>query len=189
MKKILLLIFTIILILSVNVLAVDIDIGCPAIDRATAGNPGYTYINVNNPANESGKITSVEIWANVAMTGCEVAIFYNVEATNFSTRATAVIGNVAVGYNQFNVNLDVEVGDYIGIYYSAGKLDVDTTGDGFWYKSGDNIPCADTTFTLTANRTLSLFGAGATVGWSHKWNTITIGKWDTVTFSKWNGLQ
>jgi hypothetical protein len=189
MKKILLLIFTIILILSVNVLAVDIDIGTPAIDRASAGNAIYTYINVSNPANASREITSIEIWANVAMTGCEVATFYVVSGTNFSTRATTTIGDVALGHNQFNVNLDVEVGDYIGIYYGVGKLDIDTTGNGFWLKSGDNIPCVNTTFTLTANRTLSLFGAGATVGWSHKWNTITIGKWDTVTFSKWNGLQ
>jgi hypothetical protein len=96
MKKILLIIFTIILILSVNVLAVDIDIGMPAIDRASVFSV-FTIVNQGNPANATGTITSVEIWSLNNLSGCEVATFFVVSANNLSTRDTEVIGAVAQG--------------------------------------------------------------------------------------------
>ncbi|RXG66767.1 hypothetical protein ES695_01440, partial [Candidatus Atribacteria bacterium 1244-E10-H5-B2] len=70
MKKILLIISTIILILSVNVLAVDIDIGMPAIDRSASITSGYTEVDKNNPANISGTVNKVEIFA---VTGNDMA--------------------------------------------------------------------------------------------------------------------
>jgi len=109
MKKTLLIIFTIILILSVNVLAVDIDIGCPAINR-TASLAGKTMINKGNPANASGIITNVEIYAvsGYTLTNCEVATFYVVSGNNLTTRDYEYIGDVVGGSKQtFEVNLDV----------------------------------------------------------------------------------
>jgi len=163
MKKILLIIFIIILILSVNILAVDIDIGMPAIDRGTTM-AGWTIINQENPANETGKITSVEIWANTNMTDCEVAIFYVVSGDFLSTRDTQYIGAVTSGSKQtFPVDLDVVAGDCIGIFATA-KVEYDASGfNNVWRLSGDYIPCSNVEFSIGTGDAVSLYGTGTTV--------------------------
>jgi len=194
MKKMLLIIFTIVLILSINVLAVDIDIGSAAENRATNSDPG-TYVGKDNPANLSGKITSIEIWFDSASgnaTGVEVATFFIVSGDNLSTRDTQTIGSVTAGSKQtFTVDLNVVAGDYIGIHYVGGEIERTNLGVGYWYVlTTDLIPCTNQAFTFLAARTISLYGTGTTeVGWPHKWNTITIGKWNTKEFTKWNGLE
>ena len=191
MKKILLIIFTIILILSVNVLAVDIDIGMPAINRGSSFSP-FTIINQGNPANAAGTISSVEIWSLNDLTACEVAIFFVVSGNNLSTRDTELIGTVTAGSKQtFTVDLNVETGDCLGMYFTIGNMERDISGyDGCWFLSGDNIPCSDVEFSVATGDAISLYGTGTTVaGWSHKWNTQTISKWDTKEFTKWNGLE
>ena len=191
MKKILLTILTIITILSINVLAVDIDIGCPAIDRGSSLGV-RTMVNKGNPANADGIITNVEIYAcsGYTLTNCEVAIFYVVSGNNLTTRDYEYIGNVVGGSKQtFAVNLDVHTGDYIGIY-ADNYLERDTSGgDGLWYVSGDKIPCTNQAFDLNSAWVVSLYGYSAAEGWSHKWNTQSITKWNTKEFTKWNGLE
>ena len=196
MKKILLIILTIILILSVNVLAVDIDIGMPAIDRASSTGTN-TYVDKLNPANGTGKITSVEIWAAADLINCEVATFFQPDPggfpNNFTTRDTQVIGTVTAGSKQtFPVDLDVEEGDYIGIYFTAGTLERDLGSGGYWYHNVDDIPCVNQEFWVTGSGAeLSLYGTGTTVvvGWDHKWNTQEISKWNNQEIIKWNGLE
>ncbi len=191
MKKILLIVFTVILILSVNVLAVDIDIGMPAINRGSTSTSGSTYISIDNPANASGTITSIEIWSNTTLLSCEVATFFVVSGNNLSTRDSEFIGSVTAGSKQtFEVDLEVQEGDFIGIRAGSGQVERDTTGyAGLWYKSGDYIPCTNVLFAIAADDAISLYGMGATVGWDHKWNTQTISKWNTKEFTKWNGLE
>lgn len=189
MKKILLAILIIITILSINVLAVDIDIGMPAIDRGSTAST-YTWVNIGNPTNESGTITSIEMWANTNLTNCEVAIFYVVSGNNLSTRDTEVIGSVTGNSKQtFMVSLDVQIGDYIGAYYTVGSLERDSSGfDGCWMKTGDNIPCTNAAFTLRAGEAISLYGTGETVAVGIKWNTVTISKWNGQVITKLNGM-
>jgi len=190
MKKILLTIFTIILILSINVLAIDIDVGSLAIDRSGQTSIANTHIDKANPANLSGKITKIAIHTVGALTDFEVASFFVVSGNNLSTRNTFYIGNVAAGYSEHIVDLDIEAGDYIGWYASAGRVDTDTTGVGMWRTSGDYIPCTNQAFSYYADYCLSVYGTGTTaVGWDHKWNTQTISKWNTKEFTKWNGLE
>jgi len=166
MKKILLIIFTIILILSVNVLAVDIDIGSPAIDRGSVRQSGYTYVDQANPANETGKIISVEIYAvsGQDLVDCEVATFFVVSGNNLSTRDTQVIGAVVGGAKRtFVVNLNVFAGDFVGIHFTAGQ--VESIGSGFigvWSKVGDQIPCENVTFSSFGGDAISLYGTGTT---------------------------
>lgn len=139
-----------------------IDIGDPATDRANALGV-YTLIAKGNPANASGKITSVEIWANEDLVNCEVAIFEEVDPDTFTTRDNETIGAVTAGSKQtFAVDLDVETGDYIGIYYSGGKIDYESTdGAGMWFIDGaDHIPCIAQLFGFSANVYLSLYGTG-----------------------------
>ena len=143
-----------------------IDIGSPATDRATSWYPTVaTVVLKDNPANESGEITTVEIWSNTNLVDAEVATFYVVSGNNLSTRDTEYIGEVIAGAKRtFPVNLDVEAGDYLGIYWgSSRKMEMDSSGyAGCWYKYSDQIPCTNFTFDSIDNRTISLYGIGAT---------------------------
>jgi len=171
-----------------------IDIGSLATDR-TSNMESWTMVNKDNPANESGKITSVEIWARTGwdLINCEVATFYVVSGNNLSTRDSQAIGTVTGGSKQtIPVDLEVEAGDYIGIWYTAGMLKLDGAGyAGVWRVAGDNIPCMNVEFdgTTLPDATASLYGTGAIIGWDHKWNTLTIGKWNTKEIMKWNALE
>ena len=145
-----------------------IDIGSVAIDRALYWASGHTNrIVKGNPANASGKITLIEIYAHSAMTGVEVATFYQVSANVFSTRANATIGNISAGYSQHAVNLDVETGDYLGMHYTSGEMEITGIGQGevgVWrLNDADAIPCTNTTFELVDDCTMSLYGTGITV--------------------------
>ncbi|MBA7548803.1 hypothetical protein ES705_41271 [subsurface metagenome] len=193
MKKILLIIFTIILILSVNVLAVDIDVGSPAITRDVRIDVGETYILKENPANADGKITSVEIYTGTAMSGCIIATFYVVTGNVLSARDSQYIGNVP-GYSKQTLPVDIEIkaGDYIGLYFSGGKVESSESGfAGLWHKPGDQTSSSDVGYSVSAGDTISLYGIGETVvvGWDHKWNTKNISKWNTKEIVKWNGLE
>ena len=163
MKKILLTILIIITVLSINVLAIDIDIGESAINRGSTAS-AYTWVNIGNPANVSGTITSIEIWAQSNISNCKVVIFYVVSGNNLSTRDYELIGSVTAGSKKtFNVDLDVQAGDYIGAYYTVGALERDSEGfAGCWMNTVDNIPCTNITFTLRAGEAISLYGTGTT---------------------------
>jgi len=148
----------------------EINIGSPAINS----NDNYTFstrVDANNPANATGKITKVEIWANTQIAGCKVATF-SASGNNLTTRDYETVDNgngagvVLVGSKQtFVVDIDVEEGDYIGLWGSAGKIDVDslTPATGTWYNVYDQIPCDNVGFTLVANKTISLYGTGGGV--------------------------
>lgn len=163
MKKLLIIGLTF-LIFQIIVLAIEIDIGSPAINRA-AYYSSRTVVNRNNPANLSGTITSIEIWAATNMSNCEIATFYVVNEDNLSTRDTHPIGSVTAGSKQTfsGLSLSVQAGDYIGIYYSAGRLEKDFSGVGCWYYSADYIPCSDALFYYETTKIVSLYGTGVAV--------------------------
>ena len=168
MKKILLIIILLMAIFQMVVLAA-INIGSPATDRDTAiafGN--YTLIFRTGPANASGVITTIKIWANNDnLENCEVAIFFVVSGNNLSTRSNVTLGTVIAGSEQTftedsegaPISMDVEEGDYIGIHYLVGRLEADTGGAGWYYTSGDYIPCTNKAFTLSGSTYISsLYG-------------------------------
>ena len=144
-------------------MAINIDMGHLAINRNDYGNYGITRVDKLNPSNADGEITSVEIYVNTAMTGVEVATFYVVSGNNLSTRDHVNIGSLSVGYRQINVNLEVKKGDYIGIYFTSGRIDINNAGsNGYWYIAEDHIPCINIAFNPTPDPglELSLRGTG-----------------------------
>lgn len=145
---------------------VAIDIGNEAIDRAHGfGVDGRTTVNKNNPANESGKIKTVEMWVDSALNNVRIATFYVVSGNNLSTRGTYEhVGVIPVGYNKIEgLNMDVEAGDYIGIKATHGSMSRGSVGlVGIWYANSYYIPCINKTFIPYPNWGISLYGKGET---------------------------
>jgi hypothetical protein len=144
---------------------IPIDIGPGATTRASAVSAGgNTIIDLNNPANANGVITSVEFYASSAdLANCEVATFYLVSSGVYSTRDNEAIGTVTKGSKQtFSVNLTVQTGDFLGFYCSTGSIYRDTDGySGFLSKAGDNIPASSVgTWTTISGDAVSIYGTG-----------------------------
>lgn len=140
-----------------------IDIGCIATQTTWTNN--VTWINKDNPANATGKITSIDIWIALSdSANTTIATFYVVSGNNLSTRDYQNIGTVTKGSKQtFVVDLDVEEGDYIGFWGSTTPR-VDNTGHpGLWRLSSNRIPCANLEFTFYADMGFYLYGTGTTV--------------------------
>ena len=149
-------------------MALNIDIGRVAID----GSHYYigtdtTYISKYNPANRSGRLTHIEIYAHTSMTGCEVATFHQSDTNVFVTRDTHYIGNVAAGAKRsFDVDLEVEAGDFIGIHFVTGQIELDGgISCGNWFLNGDYIPQENPVTFVVSGTTyaMMLYGSGTIV--------------------------
>ena len=139
-----------------------IDIGPGASDLNSYQLAGLTSVSMDNPANETGRITSIEIWVNENLEGCKIGTFYVVSGNNLSARDYETIGNLAAGYNKFAVDINVESGDYIGVYHTGGRIEKQTTaGTGYWYVGDDQMSCSNKTFSTNTNQ-ISLYGTGTT---------------------------
>jgi hypothetical protein len=143
-----------------------IDIGAAAIDRSLYLTVTWTRIDKNNPANADGTIDTVEIWAYSDLSDCEVATFIDEGSNVLSTRDSETLGSVTSGSKQTfsGLDMDVQTGDYIGIHSSAGNIERDNSGDGYWYAAVDYIPCSSQGFNFTADRSLSFYGMGTEGG-------------------------
>jgi hypothetical protein len=148
-----------------------IAVGNTVSDRLSYRASGTTIIDKNVAADGTGTINTVNIWAvdTYDLVECEVALFYIVLGANYSTRSNVSIGAVTSGSAQpfTGLTLAVTSGDYIGIYFSDGRIERTNSGS-FYTKSGDVIPCTDQTFT-TGTGTISLNGTGTTTvtGWAN----------------------
>ncbi len=141
------------------------DIGAGAIDRNSNISNAYTIIDLTNPANANGRITSVEVWAETNLTGFRVGTFYLVSGTTYKCRASQTIGAVTAGSKQiFPVSIEVKTGDFIGFYCDTGWLEASDTsiGSGIMFVSGEYIdPDDQTVYTFDVVITITLYGTNA----------------------------
>ena len=141
-----------------------IDIGSAATDRDSSHITDYTIVSFDNPANDTGTIDTIEVWADTSLTSFQVATFIDEGSNVLSTRDSETIGNVTSGSMQTISGLDMDVvaGDYIGFYASAGQVErSNSVGVGYWYLSGDSIPAASVAFSwLGLTRNSSIYGTG-----------------------------
>jgi len=146
-----------------------IYIGADAIDR-TSNFGTFTIINKENPANATGIIDTVHIWAVYNMTGCKVGTFYTTNGNTLKCRAVVEIGNVTAGAKRTfdDLSLAVVAGDYIGLFYTAGGIERGTEGfAGLWfggYKVDHLIVGDEATYSSLSSGTISLYGTGEEVG-------------------------
>ena len=148
-----------------------IDVGAAATDRAAAFASGYTLIGLDNPANETGTLNSIEVWAAVSMNGTNKVATFSRDGAKFTPRDVVTIGSIADGSKQTftedassnPIALSVESGDYLGIYFSSGNIERDETGySGLYYKQFDQTAAGEQTYTLAAGDAISLYATGET---------------------------
>ena len=145
-----------------------IDVGAAAISRATGIGFGSTVIALDNPANLSGIISSVDVWANIAMTGLMVGTFYFVSGTTYKCRDSATLGSVAAGskITFSGLAINVVAGDLIGYYLpSAGQIAASSSGGaGCLYLNSTKAinPGDSASYGTYSNYAMSLYGTGVT---------------------------
>lgn len=142
---------------------VSIDIGSEASDRLYYQNYSNTIIDKNNPANADGKIKKIQVHLAQTVYAWKIAIFTEISPNRFTTRDYAVMpaGPHDPGWYEFDVDLDVKEGDFIGFYLTNGQVDSDYSGIGYWGGWGaDYIPCVDQLFSHYIDMAISLHGDG-----------------------------
>ncbi len=139
-------------------------IGTEAIDRGSYMPPDYTVIGKDNPANATGTITSVEIWAYSELAGVVVGTFYTTNGNTLKCRdSEAIPGLITPGSKQTKtVSITVVTGDYIGMYYTGGAVERDTNGYAdLWTLKEEQIdPGDEATYALWKGQAISLYGIG-----------------------------
>lgn len=159
-----------------------VDIGIEAVVLASSSNSGNTHINKANPASRAGVITSIEIWAQVNITGLRVGAFYNIGGTEFKCRdSVAIAGTITAGSKVTKaVTIAVEIGDYIGLYWTGGNLEYANSDYlGVWWIAGEKIdPDDQGNYSLRGTHSLSLGGYVEVIPPSstinYKWHVYTL---------------
>jgi len=145
-----------------------IDVGSEVINRPQSMPEGYTMIILDNPANLTGTLDTVQVWAASIgdVTGFRIGTFYLVSGTTYKCRDSVAIGTVTSGSAQTfsSLSISVEAGDYLGAYWTYGTIERDAVGfGGHLFHSGESIdPDDQATFILLAGDTLSIYATGET---------------------------
>ncbi len=141
-----------------------IDIGPDPIDRMFSSMSGTTYISQDNPANASGILHTIKIWAASALFGLVVGTFYTINADILKCRDSELVPPVAPGSEQTitGLSIAVEEGDYIGCYFTTGGIERDLFGFvGVWEAGGNHTNPGDEDWYLPyGGAAISLYGIG-----------------------------
>ena len=152
-----------------------ITIGPGATDRAGAMTfDGYTDIDFNVPATGSGTLKAIDFWFTSGPTGFKAGTFYRHATSNeyWYCRDSAVIAPVSPG-SKVTVTTDsggtalsinVNLGDYFGMYCVTGQIERDTTGySGVYFYGGDGCNSGDLAqYAWLSGDAFSAFASGAT---------------------------
>lgn len=142
-----------------------IDIGFGAANYSQTLTFGYTVIDEANPANGTGILDTLEFWFNTQGTGVKAGTFSNDGSNKFTNRDVEIIGTVAAGSKQTfgGLNCDVVLGDLIGIFYTAGLLELnDTAGTQLDFKLLDQFGAGQQTYATAPTQLIALYGTGVT---------------------------
>ncbi len=149
--------------------ATEIDIGSPAINRNSYQASNVTCLLLENTANDTGVIDTVEIWADTTLKGTVVGTLYLDSGTDYIGRDYESLGTVNDGKKQTftGLDIDVETGDYIGSYATSGRYERSSSGyAGTRVNTSGNVWSGGSTSfgTLNSGNTLSIYGTGETTG-------------------------
>lgn len=159
----------------------EIDVGSPAEDRPSTVSGGNTRVLLDNVANESGTLDTIEIWARSDLGNVRVGTFYG-SSSNRTCRDFAILGTVSSGSKQTfsGLEINVESGDELGEYWSVGVIEATSTGcSGYLYKYGDQTEAGEQTYGATSGKTFSCYATGETSA-TNTFAKINGTPWDSV---------
>jgi hypothetical protein len=156
-----------------------ITIGLTVSNRDSAANFSNSTIIYRNAASATGKINTFNIWVNTDMPNLKIGVFSK-SGSNFTCRSYTTIGTATAGSKSYTgLDLDVVAGDYIGTYWSTGgKIEADSGGGNYWFKSGDNFTNGSQSYTDNSGYSDDAFSINGT-------GTSADGP---ANLKSWNGL-
>lgn len=142
----------------------NIDVGSEVIDRSSYLMSGYTRVVNNNPANDTGILDTIELWAVTNLAGCIVGTLYG-SGIGWTCRDVETIGAVTAGSKQTftGKSLNVQTKDIIGTYHTSGQLERDTGGSTLLFKSGNHLSIGEYLAYSSSSGNMSLYATGVTV--------------------------
>jgi hypothetical protein len=157
-----------------------IDVGGGAANYNYTEGASYTLVSLDNPANDTGVLDTMELWFNTNAGGVVCGTFSG-SGTSWDDRDYETIGNVTAGSKQTftGKNCDVATNDVIGVYFSSGVIERQFSGfAGYLYSSsGNQFNKTAQNYTLISGSKLALYATGTTSG-GGGW--VNIGKWDGI---------
>jgi len=149
-----------------------IDVGVTPDDFNGYFASNYTAFHEDNPANADGTIDTVQYWFDTNsenVHGVIVGFFFNVSGTTYECRSSESIGDVAKGSLQQTTGLELSVStnDFIGLYCTAGRLEMSWNlgGIAYNYKGGEHIGATDqAAYSRITGRLFALYGTGTESG-------------------------
>ena len=131
-------------------------VGATPLVRSTTVNISDTTISLSHPSTVAGILREVQLNLPEQCNTIEIGTF-TTSGGNYTNRDSQTLGTVAAGYTSTPVDIEIEVGDYIGVY-GSGTLYADLAFEnGIATATGDKIPCSNQAFTPTA-KVVSLRG-------------------------------
>lgn len=168
-----------------------VTMGSPAIYRASPAGSGYTYLDRNGAANETGTITSFQFYFLTAATGVVVGAVTKLSYYAYNPRNSVTIGNVSSGSTQTfsGLNCPVVVGDNIAYYCASGALAYDAAGWNIFYQTGNQV-ASYCVYNESTAVTLSMYGFGLPPGWTGKICGVTnLGKINGIAKTNFNKVM
>ena len=147
-------------------MALTVEIGAAIIDRGSQFLQtllDYVVIEQSSPATVAGTIYKAGVYMSSVGNPPSVlrfGTFYKTNGNSFTYRDYSDLVSASVGYNEYDVNLDVQIGDYIGIWLNNNNgLELDTSGGiGYWYVESSVITIVAQACIYTANYIVSIGG-------------------------------
>jgi hypothetical protein len=146
-----------------------IDVGSGAVTRLGSVGSGYTKIDLNNPANATGLIDTVQFFYNLNATAVTCGFLYLVSGTTYHCRSTTgSLGDFLAGSTQTvtGLSLAISTDDIMGIHETAGNIKTtDAGGLGVRYVAGNKLVLNNETnySSILAGYFESVYATGATV--------------------------
>ena len=156
-----------------------VDIGSAAVEQPFSIDPNRTAVSKHHPAEAAGRVVSVEVWCHSETAGLRIGTFYPTNGDRLKCRdSEAIAGTIPPDEKVTKViDIAVEIGDYIGFFYTSGYIDHAVSGGaGSWDVSGEYIdPDDEADYTAKSGWLLSIGGyiEEAPVGWTGKISGVT----------------
>ena len=166
-----------------------IDIGHGAADGTNVCYGSRTYVDLTNPANDTGTLTSFELWCASDGAAVKVGTFSGSGGT-FTNRDYETIGAVTSGSKQTftGKSCSVSSGDYIGIYDTTDSVERHgLSGSGIYHKIVDAFGAgAQTGYSYIEEYWIGAYGAGST---ATGWTTAKLGGIASASIIKVAGIS